>query len=224
MRRNDGASAIGCISRNGTVGNPNVDQRLHRLRIPVCEKAVQFGDRAEVDKARIEVSPTLSIILPAKMPERVDPMRMIEMCVDTKNLTKTCAAVMEECFREACALANPVTTVGFHARGSSRSLGRECFGVVDFAIHPPLNQTDILRCRYGDRIFLVIQPGIRVAVEGQNQCHLLMGHQIIPPSSSHFWAKVRIANRLSSVVIRLLNALSNSRDDTIVLNGFIVLY
>ena len=62
---------------------------------------IVFGDCAKVDEARIEVGPTLSIVLPAQMPERVDPMRMIEMRVDAENLTKACAAVVEECLRKA---------------------------------------------------------------------------------------------------------------------------
>ena len=71
-------------------------------------------------------------------------MRMVEMRVDAENLTKACAAVMEECFRKARAFANPIATincgaswVGIH--GSSRSFSRESFGVVDLAIHPSLD-------------------------------------------------------------------------------------
>lgn len=142
LRRHNSASAVRCVGRDRPVGNPNVDQRLHRLRIPVCKKAVELGDRAKVDEARIEVSPTLSIILPAQVPERVDPMRMIEMRVDAEYLTKACAAVVEKCLGKACVLANPITT--FTARrvrthGNSRNFGRERFGVVDLASHPPLD-------------------------------------------------------------------------------------
>lgn len=145
LRRHNSASAVRCVGRNRPVGNPNVDQRLHRLRIPVREKAIEFGDRAEVDEARIEICPTLSVVLPAQVPERVDPMRVIEMRVDSEDLTEACAAVVEKCFREACALANPIATISIHAagrdctRGSSRSFGRECLRIVDLPIHPPLH-------------------------------------------------------------------------------------
>ena len=145
LRRDDSASTIRCVGRNRPVSDPNVDQRLHRLSIPIREKTVEFGNRAKMDEARIKVGPTLSITLPAQVPERVDPMRMIEMRVDAENLTKACAAVMEERFWKACALANPIATVTIHSagrvctRGSSRSLSRERFRVVDLAIHPPLD-------------------------------------------------------------------------------------
>ena len=112
LRQNNGTSAIRCVGRDRPVGNPNVDQRLHRLRIPIREKAVEFGDRTKMDEARIEISPSLSIVLPAQVPERVNPMRMIEMRIYTENLSKACAAIMEECFREACSLANPIVAVG----------------------------------------------------------------------------------------------------------------
>ena len=183
-----------------------------------------------MDEARIKVSPTLSIVLPAQVPERVNPMRMIEMRVDAENLTKACAAVVEERFRKACALANPIATVSIYGAGrvrtrrSRRSLSRECFGVVDLAIHPPLDEVDILRCRHWYRIFLVVQPGIRVAVEGQKKYYLLIGHRIIPPSSSHFRAGVGIAYWFSSVVVCLLDALSNGRDNAVVLNGCTTMY
>ena len=145
LRRHNGASAVCCVCRNRPIGNPNINQRLHWLRILVREKAVEFGDCAKVDKARIEVGPPLSIVLPAQMPERVDPMRMIEMRVDTENLTKACATVVEERLGKACALAKPIATVSIYTdgrvctRGSIGGLGRKRFGVVDLASHPPLD-------------------------------------------------------------------------------------
>ena len=155
-------STIRCVGWNRSIGNPNVDQRLHWLRIPVREQSVEFGDRAKVDKARVEVSPTLSVILSTQVPEGVDPMRMIEMRIDAEYLTKTCAAVMEECLRKACTLANPVTTFSIRTARrvwtgrSSGNLGRERFGVVNLASHPPLDQRDVLRCRYGNWVFLMV--------------------------------------------------------------------
>lgn len=89
-------------------------------------------------------------------------MRMIEMCVDAENLTKASAAVVEECFREACVFANPIATVSVHHTrhvstcGCSRNLGWKCFRVMDLAIHPPLNEGNVLRCRYRNGVFLVV--------------------------------------------------------------------
>ena len=145
LRRHNSANAVRCVGRNRPVGNPDVDQRLHRLRVPIRKKAVELGDSAKVDEARIEVSPALSIILPAQVPERVNPVRMIEMRVDAEDLAKARAAVVEKCLRKASALADPIATVSIHTAGRVRthgscgSLGREGFWVVDLAIHPPLD-------------------------------------------------------------------------------------
>ena len=146
LRGHNCTSAVCCVGRNRPIGNPNIDQRLHWLRIPVREQSVEFGDRAKVDEARVEVRPTLSVVLSAQVPEGFDPMRMIEMRIDTEYLTKTCAAVVEECLGKACALANPITTLSTRTArrvwtgSSSGNLGGECFGVVNLASHPPLDQ------------------------------------------------------------------------------------
>ena len=79
-------------------------------------------------------------------------MRMIEMRVDAENLTKASATVVEECLRKPCVFANPIAIVSVHhtcdisTRGCSRNLSRKRFGVMDLAIHPPLNEGNILRC------------------------------------------------------------------------------
>ena len=145
LRGHNSTSTVRCVGRNRPIGNPNVDQRLHWLRIPVREQSVEFGDRAKVDEARVEVSPSLSVVLSAQVPERVNPMRMIEMRIDAEYLTKTCAAVVKECLRKACAFANPITTLSTRTARyvwtgrSSGNLGRERFGVVNLASHPPLD-------------------------------------------------------------------------------------
>ena len=76
-------------------------------------------------------------------------MGMIEMGVDAENLTKASATVVEECLREPCVFANPIATVSVRhvsTCGCSRNLGGKRFRVMNLAIHPPLNEGNVLRC------------------------------------------------------------------------------
>ncbi len=61
-----------------------------------------------MDKARIEISPALVVVISTEMPERVDPVRVVEMGIDTEDLTKARTAVVKKRLREASALAKPV--------------------------------------------------------------------------------------------------------------------
>ena len=56
-----------------------------------------------MDKAKIEISLALVVIIPAEMPERVDPVRVLEIHVDTEDLTKPRTAIVKEFLREASA-------------------------------------------------------------------------------------------------------------------------
>ena len=61
-----------------------------------------------MDKARIEISPALIVVISAEMPERVDPVGVVEMGIDTEDLTKARTAVVKKRLREASAFAKPV--------------------------------------------------------------------------------------------------------------------
>ena len=44
------------------------------------------------------------------MPERIDPMRVIDMGVDSEDLSEDCFDISKEVFRKSSTFANPVTT------------------------------------------------------------------------------------------------------------------
>ena len=62
-----------------------------------------------MDKARIEISPALIVVISAEVPERVDPVGVVEMGVDPEDLAEACTTVVKERLRKASALAKPVT-------------------------------------------------------------------------------------------------------------------
>ncbi len=49
--RADGASPFSSVRGNGSVGNPDIDQRLHRLHILLRQQAEELGDGDEVHEA-----------------------------------------------------------------------------------------------------------------------------------------------------------------------------
>ena len=104
-------AGTGCrIGRNDTLGNEDIDERLHRSRIFVGEKTIEFGHTAEVDEAGVEVGISLRLLVDGEVPEGIDPVRVVEMGVDAEDLTEAGADVVQESFGEACALAEPVTS------------------------------------------------------------------------------------------------------------------
>ena len=164
-------SPVGSIRRDRPVGNPDVDQRLHRLRVLVREQAVQLGNAAEVDEAGVDISPALVVVGAAQVPERVDPVRVVEMGVDAEDLAEACAHIVDEALGKASILSRPLATSqsrswsleisrssrdrslpgwgaeASRSKGSSISIRRiswECLWVVDLSIHPALDQRDIL--------------------------------------------------------------------------------
>ena len=144
-------------------------------------------------KARIEIGPALIVVISTEMPERVDPVRVIEMRIDTEDLAKACAAVIKKCLWEASALAKPVAASQGRKRrlkigrsngewsftgwcteptrserssiaSNSRRIDRERFRVMNLPIHPSLDQRDVLWSRDRDWLFFVIKPGIGMTV------------------------------------------------------------
>lgn len=105
LRASNGAGPVGSISWNGSIANPNVDQWLHGFGILIGQKTVELCHGTEVDKAGIEISPAAT----AEMPERVNPVRMVDVSVDTEDLTEAGATIVEERLREARAFAEPLT-------------------------------------------------------------------------------------------------------------------
>ena len=87
-----------------TVGDPDVDQLLHRLEITVREQSEQFTQAYEVAESRVEVHVSSFV----DVPEGIHEVRVIEMGVDAEHLTPCGADVAHEAFGETCRFANPV--------------------------------------------------------------------------------------------------------------------
>lgn len=96
--------------RNRPVPNPYLNKRLHRFRVPFREEAVQLSYGAEVYKAGVQVGPALRIRPAAKMPEGIDPVRVIDVSIDSEYLAKTSPAVAKERLWKAGFLPKPFFT------------------------------------------------------------------------------------------------------------------
>ncbi len=114
------AHRICSIWRNRLICNPYVDQGLHGSRVLVREKSVKLCNGAEVYKARIEIGPSLSVGSGDDVPERIHPMRMVQMGVDPEDLAETCPNIVQKRLREASALSKPVTA----CQAGKRSIDR----------------------------------------------------------------------------------------------------
>lgn len=63
-----------------------------------------------MNEAGVEISPTVGVGTVGHVPERVDPVGVIQVCIKTKNLAETRFTVRKKRFREAGGFAEPVTT------------------------------------------------------------------------------------------------------------------
>ena len=102
------------------------------------------------------------------MPERVHPVGVVQVGVDAEDLAETGAHVVQKGFGEAGRFAKPVASCeaagggGVFVGGGTvdsdvlRVGSREGAGVVDFAVHPALDEADILSCGDGDGLFAVV--------------------------------------------------------------------
>ena len=63
-----------------------------------------------MDKARVEVGPAVGIRTIRHVPEWVDPVRMVEMGVQSKDLAEAGLHITKETLWKAGVLTNPVTT------------------------------------------------------------------------------------------------------------------
>lgn len=110
LRVGNAARPIGCISRDRSIANPNVDQGLHWLHVFVRQQTEEFGHRDVVDKARIQIGPAIRVRAIRHVPERVDPVRVVEMGVQAKDLAKAGLHIAKETLWKTGILPNPVTT------------------------------------------------------------------------------------------------------------------
>ena len=61
-----------------------------------------------MDEAGVEVSPALVVVGAAQVPERVDPVRVVEVGIDAEDLAKACANIMNESLWKASILSRPL--------------------------------------------------------------------------------------------------------------------
>lgn len=150
--------------------NEEIDQWLHRLHLFVRNKLVIFGDCNKMYETHVKDVVFINV------PERVQPMCMVQMGVATEHLLHDSLTVFVKCLGEATGLANPLLTRRDRARtggAGARDLmeregirqavdlvGGEHNGVVDLADNPFLDTVDELGGRdLGSTT--IHEPGIR---------------------------------------------------------------
>lgn len=137
-------SPVTCNSfrRNLLLLDEQVDEGLHRLHLLVSDQFVVFGDSDEVDEAHIQH------LMAVDVPERIEPVSMIQVRVAAKHLLHDTLAVLVEGLREAAGLSNPVVSTRSISNGSARHtidrVRREHDGVMDLADNPLLDTIDKL--------------------------------------------------------------------------------
>lgn len=187
----NGIGPIGAVTWNGPVADPDIDQLLHGLEVPIGEQAIQLPHADEEAETAVQVRATGFV----EMPERVDEVGVVEVGVDAKHLAPGGAHVAEEGLGEADGFAEPVAAGevgegavegcgacwdgfvggargggddggvgGFEGGGGGPEGGicGECDGVVDLADDPALDEHDVLGGRHADGLALVVEPGIDV--------------------------------------------------------------
>lgn len=65
-----------------------------------------------MDEAGVEVGPTVRVGTVGHMPERVDPVGVIQVCIQAEYLAETSLAVCKKRFGEAGGFAEPVASGG----------------------------------------------------------------------------------------------------------------
>ena len=117
LRWHDRTSPIRCISRDATVRDPDVDKWLHRLEIFVAEKTEKLGNGDVVHEAAVQIGPAIPIATACDMPERIDPVRVIQVPIKPKDLAEDGLDVAKVSLGESTFLTNPVVASKLRERG-----------------------------------------------------------------------------------------------------------
>ena len=160
----DRTSSLCRILRNGAVGNPDIDQRLHWLHVLLRQQSEELGNADEVHEARIEIS-VAGAGIAAEVPKGINPVGMVKVGIQAEHLTKAGFEVAVEGLRKARALTKPAAPCelrkgrgrsgrtswdrgvgmgGVEAAGgvsggaSGNGVNREGFGVVHLPCDPTL--------------------------------------------------------------------------------------
>ncbi len=141
-------------------------------------------------EAGVEIGPSIRIGAISHVPERVHPVRVIQVGVEAENLPKCRFAVSEKRLWKPRLFSNPVMTgqgcersiqgrwahcdrcIGPRSAGTpwcktyggcGRIVCRKGFWVVNLSNNPSLDEGNILACWNFDRNFIVVQPGVGMA-------------------------------------------------------------
>lgn len=146
-----------------------------------------------MDKTAVQIRPSVPVTPACDVPERIDPVRVIQMPIKPENLAEDGLDVAKKSLWESALFAYPVVASKLGQRssevgrpeGNGRSgsrgaeaargvsggsgrdggVGGEGFWVVDFADDPALNQGDVLGGGDFDWYFVIVEPGVCVATK-----------------------------------------------------------
>lgn len=150
------------LGRDPLLLDEDLNQRLHGLHLFVRNQAVVLGNGNKVDEAHVED------VMLVDVPERIEPMGVIEMSVATEHLLHDTLAILVESLREATGFSNPVFRAGvgrvdlIEGKGLGkivRLFSREHDRVMNLADDPLLNAVDEFGSRNLSRT-AVHQPGV----------------------------------------------------------------
>ena len=97
--------------RQETLGKPHIDQGLHGLDFLVPQQPKELTDIYEMDEARVE------LLVRIHVPERLEPVAMVDVCVAPHHLAVDALDVGLEGFGKARSLADPFTAGELRERG-----------------------------------------------------------------------------------------------------------
>jgi hypothetical protein len=142
-----------------TLLDPQVDERLHRLRVLLTEQVVKPRDVDKVHETGVELAVTVQV------PEG-EPVLPVKVGVAAEHLLVHVLDLALEALREARWFAEPVVGIGgsLGCGWNGRSRGKRIHGeerrIKDLAADPGLNMFDVGGCRERHRFALLIDPGI----------------------------------------------------------------
>lgn len=153
------------IGREGAIGGPEVNERLHRFQGRGLEHVQRRGRQQEVAETAVE------LLLEVQMVEGLHEVRPIEVGVDAEHLQEDGLAYAREVLGETAPLADPIVRpaeedrvgdAGVVGERHAGGVGREDLGVVDFARDPALHQRHVLDRGQLDGLETRVEPRIRV--------------------------------------------------------------
>lgn len=147
------------LGREGSVGSPEVNQRLHGLQFGGLQHIQRCGCQDEVGEAAVE------LLLQVKMVEGLRKVSPVEVSIDAEHLSEDHLANFNKLVRESRSFANPfgLAKVGqLRERGGgdgrivgvrdSRGIGGEDVVVINLSRDPSLHEGHVLVCGELDRL------------------------------------------------------------------------